>query len=117
MKISRRMICLLTAVIFVLSATLAPAQDWNHDPASDIGPNHWGKLAFPFATCGAEEDAIFVEVGKKQAPIDIVPAETVVATLPALAFRYRATPFVVENTGHVVEVPYEPGSFPARRQR
>jgi carbonic anhydrase len=52
----------------------------------------------------------FVEVGKKQTPVDIVPARTVASILPDLDFRYRSTPFVVENTGHVVEVPYERGS-------
>src|SRR5688572_14837397 len=110
MKVSKRMIYLLTTVIFVCSAILSSAQVWNHDPDSAIGPNHWGKLVFPFAPCGAEENATFVEVGKKQAPVDIVPAETVAAALPELEFHYHSTPFVVENTGHVVEVPYEPGS-------
>ncbi|MGH9962358.1 MAG: carbonic anhydrase, partial [Pyrinomonadaceae bacterium] len=110
MQVVRRVIYLLTAVAFVFSATVASAQVWNHDPDSAIGPNHWGKLVFPFATCGAEENSTFVEVGKKQTPVGIVPAETVAAALPELEFQYRSTPFVVENTGHVVEVPYEPGS-------
>jgi len=109
MQVSRCVMYLLTAVALVFSATFASAQvDWNHNPASDIGPNFWGSLTFPFATCGAGDP--FVEVGKKQTPVDIVTADTVAAALPALAFQYHATPFVVENTGHVVEVPYEPGS-------
>src|SRR5262245_30824258 len=109
MTISRRMSYLFTAVALVFSATLASAQvEWNHNPASDIGPNFWGELTFPFATCGAGEP--FVEVGQKQSPVNIVTAETVAAGLPALAFQYHATPFVVENTGHVIEVPYAPGS-------
>lgn len=108
MKVSRHVMYLLTAVAFAFSATLASAQEFNHDPASEIGPNFWGELTFPFATCGAGEP--FVEVGKKQSPVNIVIADTVAAQLPELAFRYRATPFVVENTGHVVEVPYASGS-------
>jgi carbonic anhydrase len=61
-----------------------------------------------FFTCGRGDP--FVEVGKKQTPVDIVPAEAVDAFLLPLVHRYEATPFVVENTGHVVEVPYAPGS-------
>jgi carbonic anhydrase len=106
---SRRVSGLFTAVAFVFSATLASAQvEWNHNPASDIGPNFWGQLTFSFATCGAGDP--FVEVGKKQSPVNIVTSVTVAAGLPALAFQYHATPFVAENTGHVVEVPYAPGS-------
>jgi carbonic anhydrase len=111
MTISRRVSYLFTAVAFVFSATLASAQvEWNHDPDSAIGPNLWGSLTFPFATCGAVVDGSFVEVGRKQAPVNIVTADTVAAALPALVFQYKTTAAVVENTGHVVEVPYEPGS-------
>jgi carbonic anhydrase len=109
MKISRRLSSLFTAITFVFSVTLASAQvEWNHNPASDIGPNFWGELTFPFATCGAGDP--FVEVGKKQTPVDIVTANAVNALLLPLVFQYNATPFVVENTGHVVEVPYASGS-------
>jgi len=109
MKVTRRMIYLLTAVAFVCISNLASAQDeWNHNPASNIGPNHWGTVTFPFATCGAGDP--FVEVGKKQTPVDIDTANTITAGLPAIAFQYRKTPFKVENTGHVVEVPYAAGS-------
>jgi carbonic anhydrase len=109
MTISRRVSYLFTAVALVFSATFAAAQvEWNHNPASDIGPNFWGELTFPFATCGAGDP--FVEVGKKQAPVNIVTADAVNALLLPLVFQYQATPFVVENTGHVVEVPYASGS-------
>ncbi len=109
MTISRRVSYLFTAVAFVFSATLASAQvEWNHNPASDIGPNFWGELTFPFATCGAGDP--FVQVGKKQTPVNIVTADAVNALLLPLVYQYQATPFVVENTGHVVEVPYASGS-------
>jgi carbonic anhydrase len=108
MRVSRRVMYLLTAVAFVFNATLASAQEWNHNPASDIGPSFWGSLTFPFATCGAGDP--FIEVGKKQTPVIIVTAATVAAPLPGLAFQYGNTDFTVENTGHVVEVPYGPGS-------
>jgi carbonic anhydrase len=84
-------------------------------PVADVGP-------LPFAACGAtvastvstdtgaELTVNVGEVGRKQSPVDIVVADTVLTALPALAFQYLDTPFIVENTGHVVEVPYEPGS-------
>jgi carbonic anhydrase len=108
MNVHARANVLLAAAVLAFAAPLASAQSWNHDPASGIGPNAWGALAFPFATCGAGNP--FVEVGRKQSPVDIVTRQTVDAGLPALSFHYQATPFVVENTGHVVEVPYAPGS-------
>ena len=37
-----------------------PPGAWNHDPASPIGPLHWGDIGFP--TCGA---------GMNQSPVDI----------------------------------------------
>lgn len=109
MKVLKPVLSLFSAVALVFSAALASAQVvWNHDPASAIGPEFWGALTFPFATCGAGDP--FVEVGKKQTPVDIVTADTVTATLRPLRFLYSPTPFVVENTGHVVEVPYDPSS-------
>src|SRR5262245_582188 len=109
MKNSRRVSCLFTAAAFAFTATLASAQvEWNHDPESAIGPNFWGELTFPFATCGAGDP--FVEVGKKQTPVNIVMRDTVAAGLPALAFQYQVTPFVVTTTGHDVRVNYVSGS-------
>jgi carbonic anhydrase len=91
-----------------LSAPVA-AQEWSHDPTSAIGPTRWGTVTFPFATCGSVlAPGGFVEVGKKQSPIDIVGAQA--AALPPPLFLYGNTPFAVENTGHVVEVPYAAGS-------
>ena len=91
-------------------AGLAAAQSWNHDPNSSIGPKFWGSLTPAFATCGTTVSNQFVEVGKKQTPIDIVSAQAVSTKVPALSFRYNSTPLDVENNGHVVEVPYHSGS-------
>lgn len=88
----------------------AAAVDWNHNPDAATGPSFWGALTFPFATCGAvlSPNSPFVEVGLKQSPVDIAGAAA--ALLPAPIFLYGSTPFEVENTGHVVEVPYVAGS-------
>ncbi|HUE52614.1 MAG TPA: hypothetical protein VMO80_09755, partial [Terriglobales bacterium] len=81
---------------------LTRAQAWNHDPASPIGPLHWGTVAQSDATCG---DSITGEVGMKQSPIDIVPDNALAATFSAPRFKYNPTPLKIENTGHYVEVP------------
>ena len=47
----------------------------------------------------------------KGTPVNIETANTVEALLAPLGFRYHATPLDVENTGHVIEVPYETGSY------
>jgi carbonic anhydrase len=67
----RIIIKLFAVVMAVLTFSgLAWAQAWNHDPASPIGPFHWGAVTPSFATCG---DSITGQVGMKQSPIDIVP--------------------------------------------
>jgi carbonic anhydrase len=106
----------LSAVLFAAPALAQtpvappPAPHWNHDPAAAAaeGPAHWGTIYQPYATCGGDAGGGFFEVGKKQSPVDIGGAQ--VAALPAPRFLYGTTPFAVDNTGHVVEVPYAPGS-------
>lgn len=101
---------LFQVVTAVLSVSgLALAQAWNHNPASSIGPRHWGPVAPSYANCG---DSITGEVGMKQSPIDIVPDNAPEARFaPPLFFRYKPTPLKIENTGHYVEVPYDPTSY------
>jgi carbonic anhydrase len=86
---------------------LAWAQAWNHNPDSRIGPLHWGNVTPSYATCG---DSKTGEVGMKQSPIDIVPDNAIAASFSALLFNYNPTPLKIENTGHYVEVLYDPGS-------
>jgi len=47
----------------------------------------------------------------QQSPIDIVPDKALAATFSALLFKYKPTPLTIENTGHYVEVPYNPTSY------
>jgi carbonic anhydrase len=86
------------------------AQDWSHDPSSELGPEHWGELGPAYRTCGAAIDGFagFQQTGRKQSPIDL--ETTTPERLPNLVFAYQPTPLEIENTGHVVEVPYQPGS-------
>lgn len=80
------------------SAPVEPA--WNHDPDdATLGPTAWGSIDPSFEAC---------QTGTSQSPVYI--ANTVEADLPPLSFDYEATPLVVENTGHTVEVPMPEGS-------
>jgi carbonic anhydrase len=71
------------------------APSWNHDPEdATLGPTGWGELDESFAECAT---------GAAQSPVDI--AAPVRAELPELELDYPEAPLVVENTGHVIEVP------------
>jgi carbonic anhydrase len=71
---------------------------WNHDPASPIGPLHWGTIGFP--TCG---------LGMNQSPVDINTGQVATLHGPPLHLRYQQAELGIENTGHVVEVPTPAG--------
>ena len=101
----KTLFAVVTAVLTFSGLVLGQA--WNHNPASSIGPLHWGTVAPSYATCG---DSTTGEVGMKQSPIDIVPRNAVAATFFAPLFNYKPTPLKIENTGHYVEVPYDPTS-------
>jgi Carbonic anhydrase len=77
-----------------VTASAAAPTAWNHDPGSAIGPPHWGTLDPAFAQC---------ETGTSQSPVDISGAGQ--GGGPSLQFRYPDNELVVENTGHVIEVP------------
>ena len=73
----------------------APATaTWSHNPASSIGPQVWSSLDPAWTACANTEG---------QSPV--VVTTTVRTPLPALRVDYPRTPLLVENTGHVVEVP------------
>lgn len=71
-----------------------PVGAWNHDPASPIGPLHWGDIGFP--TCGD---------GKSQSPVNIRTEKVAADRGAPLLLTYETSELAVENTGHVVEVP------------
>ena len=77
-----------------LAGWAVAATAWNHDPGSAIGPANWGTLDPAFEKC---------LTGTSQSPVDISgPGK---GGGPALQFRYPDNELVVENTGHVIEVP------------
>jgi carbonic anhydrase len=75
------------------STVVPPPGAWNHDPASPIGPLHWGTIGFP--VCGT---------GTAQSPVNIVTDAVKRRNGPPLMISYDSSELTVENTGHVVEV-------------
>jgi carbonic anhydrase len=107
-KISRRELLKTTGAAAVAIAAWGPASTlfsgtgtglaaatavWNHNPASPIGPLHWGTIGFPI--CGQ---------GMSQSPVDIRTDSVAAYRGSPLLLRYESSELVVENTGHVVEV-------------
>jgi carbonic anhydrase len=93
-----RMLALLVIgamlAFLALAGWAVAATAWNHDPGSDIGPARWGTLDQAFEKC---------LTGTSQSPVDITG--TGKGGGPALQFRYPDNELIVENTGHVIEVP------------
>ena len=75
------------------AAQSPPPGSWNHNPASPIGPSHWGDIGFPACRSGAS-----------QSPVNIVTDSLAVHHGPPIALQYEPFELSVENTGHVVEV-------------
>jgi carbonic anhydrase len=85
--------CGSVSTLFSGTGTAQAAAVWNHDPASPIGPLHWGNIGFP--VCGQ---------GTSQSPVDIRTDKVAAYRGSPLVLRYESSELVVENTGHVVEV-------------
>lgn len=93
-RITSAVIAGLAILSLVATGSALAAAPWNHDPDSDLGPPHWGSLDAGYQACAT---------GTSQSPIDIT--DTVRGGGPALRFGYGEHELVVENTGHVIEVP------------
>lgn len=101
----------ITALGFILlTAVAAPAQAlsasappvtppapaaWSHNPAATTGPQSWSSLDPAWAACASPDG---------QSPV-VVTTSTVDTGLTALRADYARTPLLVQNTGHVIEVP------------
>lgn len=89
-------------VLSFSAATLACAQTgapWDY--AGRRGPLVWGKLDPAYRTCSG---------GHQQSPIDIRGARLNTALQP-LEFHYIAGPVTLENTGNLIVVRVDPGSY------
>lgn len=84
------------------AAALAGAQataPWSYQ--GHIGPLNWGKLDPAYRACSQ---------GHEQSPIDIRGAH-LDKSLPSIEFHYLAGPVTVENTGNLIEVNVDRGSY------
>ena len=96
MRRNRIALLLAGAAVSSMAVTAGAATPtvWNHDSGSPIGPPQWGALDSAFEECGT---------ATSQSPVDI--SRPVRGGGPSLKFIYRDNELVVENTGHVIEVP------------
>ncbi|MCK7496966.1 MAG: hypothetical protein MZW92_43310 [Comamonadaceae bacterium] len=111
--------CALAFAVSLAPLTASAQVAWSHDPASrhrsellGIAELSLRDLRIAVRSCpSGEADRRLVEVGRKQTPIDIVrPYLPFPPRCRPIVTQYVGTPFIVENTGHVIEVPVEPGS-------
>jgi len=75
-----------------------PVDDWSY--TGSTGPEHWGSLAPSYETCGS---------GESQSPIDI--RDVAPDRVPHLSFSYRSGVMSIDNTGHMIRVNFDPGSY------
>jgi carbonic anhydrase len=99
----KKVMLLLAIVIATLSPLSTPAlagevaPHWRYGGAEN--PTQWGSLSKDFALC---------ESGRDQSPINIKNA--VESTPSKISFDYKASPLVVINNGHTIQVNYAEGS-------
>jgi carbonic anhydrase len=86
------------------SATTRAAEPVTFEYSGDSGPAFWGELSPEWSACSG--------AGGRQTPIDISPSENLpsLAILTRLQFSLRPTAIELVNTGHTLELEYEPGS-------
>jgi carbonic anhydrase len=77
---------------------IAETRAWSYE--AETGPDRWGRLTAEFATCAT---------GIEQSPIDLGTTTTATAA-PAVSFDYRDSELDLVNTGHTIQVSYDPGS-------
>jgi carbonic anhydrase len=79
-------------------AQSSSAAHWSYE--GEAGPSHWGDLDPSYELCG---------IGKNQSPVDIaLPSEQDLANI---VFHYQASEVNILNSGHTVQVNYDPGSY------
>jgi carbonic anhydrase len=94
--ITRSAVAVLLVSLLVARARAEEAH-WGY--GKEHGPSQWSELKPEFETCSA---------GKRQSPIDITAAEK--ANLPAIDFKYQASPLRIVNNGHTIQVNFPAGS-------
>jgi len=83
----------------VSGASAADTQPHHWSYSGATGPEHWAAEDEAYSTCS---------IGKGQSPVNIEKTE--IRDLPPIEFDYRPTTLRVTDTGHSMQVNYEPGS-------
>ncbi|HMF12974.1 MAG TPA: carbonic anhydrase family protein [Gemmataceae bacterium] len=83
--------------LVVVPTALAEEAHWGY--GKEHGPSQWSEMKPEFEVC---------RTGTRQSPIDISAAEK--ADLPAIDFKYQASPLRIINNGHTIQVNLPPGS-------
>jgi len=95
--IARSAVVALLPLLVRAPSAVAEEAHWGY--GKEHGPSQWSELKPEFETCGT---------GKRQSPIDIAAAEK--ADLPAINFKYQASPLHIINNGHTIQVNLSSGS-------
>jgi carbonic anhydrase len=95
--IARSAVAALLPLLAIVPSARAEEAHWGY--GQEHGPSQWSQLKPEFETCGT---------GKQQSPIDIAKADK--ADLPAINFKYQASPLHIVNNGHTIQVSLSPGS-------
>jgi carbonic anhydrase len=94
----------LTTTFLALAAACHSSSDAKHSVGwsyeGDTGPAHWAELKPEYA---------LAKTGKRQSPIDIVPAAATKRDGAPLALAYQPTSLEILNNGHTVEDDYHGG--------
>lgn len=72
---------------------------WEYE--GENGPAAWGKMQPEFSTCS---------LGRRQSPVHITDADTLVGPAEALQLRYMPSTASVVNNGHTIQVDLDPAS-------
>lgn len=94
----------LLAVGHIESTVTRAAAAPHFEYSGDFGPAFWGELSPDWKACSG--------AGGRQTPIDITPSQNLPShpLLTRLQLHLRVTPIELVNTGHTLELEYEPGS-------
>jgi carbonic anhydrase len=71
---------------------------WGYE--GEDGPEHWGDLDPAYGAC---------KTGKSQSPINVRTTNLAVSDLDSFHFYYKPMPLDVTDTGHSIQINFEPG--------
>src|SRR5262245_46988409 len=92
---SARRVLGVTALLAIVSASLAAEGGAHWSYAGTTGPEKWGTLEHDFGRCA---------VGKTQSPIDLQDSVAHKADLPPIGFTYKPVALRIVDNGHTIQI-------------